>query len=770
MVPFAHPTSAGGATNLDPRIQSIAPDGLLRGKYRLIEQLGEGAHGVSYLAQHEYLSHPCVVKLLPPRHGAAPDAVERLRGEARAGFRVQDPGVVRVLDCDVVRGAWYFVMEYIDGVNLAMILEHESRLTWQQGVQIGLDAAAGLGAIHRAGLLHRDVKPGNLILGTDGHTRIADLGVAGVVSEPRELGRFGGPAMAGTLLYTAPEMFRPAAVVGPQADLYALGATLYHLLLGRPPHGGDRVFQHLIDMQCRPAVWPADAPRDVPAWLAELVLGLLSTEPQGRPNSAEELAARLSRRAQPAGEVRAPVAADELRPRGIGVLPLRNSGPSTADDWLGYAVANYLSRALAETPGVYVVDQDRLMELTGPTARDPGGPGVAALLEAGRLIGAGTLVLGRFTRDGGRLEVDVELLSAERAEPASVAQAVGELTNLPDLERTLYERVAAALRVEQRGAGRTPEPGLEAREKFVRARQAFLKGEYDRAVILAEESAAAAPTFAEAIGFAGVCLARLGRYDEAEEHHRREERLAHETGEPRGEVEAQANLGAMNYFRGEYEAAEGQYLRAAEQAEQLGLATEHAQICNNVGFVLFRRGRLAEAQRFFLRAIEAHRSYGGLISLIGPYNGLGNVLVEQRQYEGARTYYRRALALAQEIGDRTNVGTTHMHLGRCAALEGRFAEAKHEFTMALNALEETRFWNGLARAYEYVAELHVQLGNYDEAARCADKRIELARQHANVRMEQAAWLQKAECLRRAGRTAEAEQCAARGGTPAAAGT
>jgi tetratricopeptide (TPR) repeat protein len=80
--------------------------------------------------------------------------------------------------------------------------------------------------------------------------------------------------------------------------------------------------------------------------------------------------------------------------------------------------------------------------------------------------------------------------------------------------------------------------------------------------------------------------------------------------------------------------------------------------------------------------------------------------------------------------------------------------------MALNALEETRFWNGLARAYEYIAEMHVQLGDFAEAARCADKRIELARQHANVRMEAAAWLQKADALARANRADEAAACRA----------
>src|SRR5690606_10352965 len=148
-------------------------------------------------------------------------------------------------------------------------------------------------------------------------------------------------------------------------------------------------------------------------------------------------------------------------------------------------------------------------------------------------------------------------------------------------------------------------------------------------------------------------------------------------------------------------------------------------------------GRLEEAEKAFLRAIETHRAYGGLTSLVGPYNGMGNVLAEAGRFQEARDYYQRALALAAETGDRTSVGTTHVHLGRCAAQEGRFADAKHELTMALNALEETRFWNGLARAYEVVTELHLQMGNCPEALRSVDKRIDVARQHANVRMEAA---------------------------------
>lgn len=760
--PQPRPVTRGPLTGTPALLGAIAPSGVLRNKYRLIERLGEGAHGISYLAEHEYLSHPCVVKILPHRIGdAADNAVRRLRSEARAGFSVDDPNVVRVLDCDVVHGVWYFVMEYVDGVNLAEILAAKQRLNWLQAVRVGTDAADGLTAIHRAGILHRDIKPGNLILGTDGRVRVADLGVATLAHERVDVA-VGAGSPAGTLGYAAPEVFRTDVQAGPPADLYSLGATLFHLLTGRLPHAGSQVFQRLMDLQCQRVAWPEELTEEVPPWLVDVLLRLLAIEPGERFESAAELTARLKLPADESVRRRPVVQLDKLQPRGVGVLPFANEQDTPDDDWLGYAVANYLSRALAEAPDVYVADQDGLVAMV---QRMEAGALVGAterLREAGRLVGAATIVTGRFQRAGERVILWMEALRSGRGVSERVARVEGELVELPKLERALFERLAHVLGLGRREGERPRAVTLGAREKFVLAKQAYLRGEYEHAIALGEEAVRLAPEFAEAIGFVGVCLARIGRYDDAEVHHRRQETLARQWGDVRRQVEALANLGAMNYFRGNYEAAETQFVQAGAMAEQLGLATEHAQISNNLGFVLFRRGRLADAEKAFLRAIEAHRAYGGLTLLVGPYNGMGNVLAEQQRYDEARSYYQRALALARETEDRTSVGTTHMHLGRCAAQQGHFADAKHEFTMALNALEETRFWNGLGRAYEYIAEMHLQAGTHEEALRCADKRIELARQHSNVRMEAAAWLQKAESLRRAGREAEAVACEERG--------
>jgi len=705
----------------------LAPGMVLRERYRLMDILGEGAHGLTFLAHHEFLNHPCVVKVLPHRIEDASDtAVRRLRNEASTGFRVNHPNVVRVLDGDALDGIWYFVTEYIDGVDLATAARDGATVDWRQAVRFGIDASRGLDAIHRAGLIHRDIKPGNLILGTDGQVHVADLGVARFLDAQCYFGQQVEDQRAGTLVYAAPEVFAQHEQVDARADLYS----------------------------------------HVPEWFVAAILRLLEGAPERRFESASTLVNYLERPTAPHVQPDNAPPSEYPEPRGLVVLPFENASGAEGEDWLGHALADHLARSLARVPGAYVVDLDQFLPTLERLAQRAARPRVEQLLEAGRLSGAATMVAGAFRRNGEKIELSVRVHQSADAEPVMIEAARGKLSALVDLEGELFDRLTDIL-----GLARTDSPAevrvrngnsLAAEERFFTAKRAFLRGDYEAALRLGKEAIEIDPKFGDALGFVGACCARMGSYDDAVEYNRRQQLLAARESDERLKVQAQANMGSMHYFRGEYEAAHDCLAHAARIAGGLGLTTELAQIQNNLGFVLLQLGRQAEAEGTFLRAVETLKKYGALVALVGPYNGMGHVLREQKRYKEARSYFNRALALAQESDDDVNMGVAYMNLGHCALLQGRLADAKHELAMALNILEQTSFWNGLARVYEYMADLNLRLSNCTEAARCAERRIELARRHSNLRTESAARRQKAEALRLAGRDVEAAACLMRG--------
>lgn len=732
---------------------------VLRERYRLDALLGVGAHGYTYRAEHLFLNHPCVVKVLPHRIADAGDAaVRRLRTEASAGFRVNDPCVVRVLDCDAMQDAWFFVMEYVAGRSAADLIACDATVPFEQVMQIAQDSVRGLAAIHSCRLLHRDVKPANLILGVDGRTRIADLGVVGVLREPGRGGERVPLGHAGTLAYIAPEMFQPQAPIDERSDLYSLGVSLYQLATRRLPFAESSFFRSLIDRQSKAAQWPTEAPEQ-PRWFVDAVLRLLAADPAARFRSCADLLDALSpHRARPLPSM--PSAPTEIgSPSGVAVLVFENATGCDEDAWLGYALADHLARSLAQIPGVFVADRDELASVLDRRAPLVDAPVIQQTLDAARLIGASTVIEGRYWREEDRIRLEATARRSDGGPDASLRPIAGSLSSFVQLQDQLVRAAIEGLRLTSAppGSAALPRP-IAAQEAFFSGKRAYLRGDYERATESARRAAELDPEFAEALGFAGVCLSKMGRYADAEEYHSRQAALGQSRDEPREVVEAQSNIGAMHYFRGDYERAYASFALAAETARRHGMSVELAKISNNLGFVLFHLGRVEEAECAYEQAIETHRAHGALTSLIGPYNGMGNVRVRQGRHAEAAEYFRRALALAEESDDRVNSGICHMYLGRVAVQEGRLSDAKHELALALNILETTRFWNGLARVYESMAEMNLRLRNSTEALRCADKRIEVARRHANRRVEAAAWRQRAEACELAQRIDEARAC------------
>ena len=281
---------------------------LLAGRYRLGHRLGRGGMASVHLAHDTVLERPVAVKLLAEGLGEDEELRERFLREGRFAAKLSHPHVVAVFDTGEDEGRPYIVMEYVAGASLAEELVRRGAFEPDEVGALGRQACAGLGHAHDAGVVHRDVKPQNLLLREDGVLKVADFGIA----------RGGGATItqAGTLLgtasYMAPEVAdgRPATAA---SDVYSLGAVLYELLAGVPP----RRVESLADLgDERPPRALAERAPDAPPALAATIMRCLERDPAHRPQSTAELARGLEGRDDaPTRPLRSPVRVRRARPR-----------------------------------------------------------------------------------------------------------------------------------------------------------------------------------------------------------------------------------------------------------------------------------------------------------------------------------------------------------------------------------------------------------------------------------------------------------------------
>jgi eukaryotic-like serine/threonine-protein kinase len=257
------------------------------GRYRIERRLGAGGMSTVFMATDTVLERAVAVKLLA-EHLADDEAfVARFRREALAAARLQHPNIVQVFDSgqDPESRRHYIVMEYVDGPSCADLLRERKRLDVEETVQVVRDACHGLDYAHRAGVVHRDVKPGNLLIGEEMRTtKLADFGIAKAAEQTR-ITQVG--SVLGTAAYLSPEQAR-GDEAGPASDIYSLGVCAYQFLTGRLPHEYVSLTELALKQQQDTAVPISEYRPEVPAELDEAVRLSLEREPEARYASALE--------------------------------------------------------------------------------------------------------------------------------------------------------------------------------------------------------------------------------------------------------------------------------------------------------------------------------------------------------------------------------------------------------------------------------------------------------------------------------------------------
>ncbi len=266
--------------------------------YEVLHTLGQGGMGTVYKARHLKLDRVCAVKVLRAARASGSQFNRRFEREIRAIGRLDHPNIVRATDAGSHDGRLFLVMEYIDGVDVSTLANHIGQLSVADACEVVRQTAIGLDYAHSNGMVHRDVKPANIMVDTLGQVRLLDLGLARWEQHDESLQELTGTdQIMGTVDYIAPEQAATSHAVDASSDIYSLGCTLYRLLAGRPPFAAPEfgsTVQKLLAHASRSAEPLSELRSDIPRDLSDLVDRMLAKEPSARPASASVVAELLA--------------------------------------------------------------------------------------------------------------------------------------------------------------------------------------------------------------------------------------------------------------------------------------------------------------------------------------------------------------------------------------------------------------------------------------------------------------------------------------------
>ena len=265
--------------------------GLVVGNYVVLDKLGQGGMGQVYTARHTRMDRLVAIKVLPAAATKSPEAVKRFQREVKAAARLTHPHIVTAYDADEYRGVHFLVMEHVDGQDLASLVCEKGPLPAKQAVDCIAQAASGLEYAHHLGVIHRDIKPHNLLLNTQGVVKILDMGLARMeesIGTPDD-GLTHSGAVMGTLDYMAPEQAMDTKTADVRADIYSLGCTLHFLLTSRPPYGGNSLAAKIVAHRMNPIPSLRAERQDVPVSLDAVFDQMLAKQPSERQANMTEV-------------------------------------------------------------------------------------------------------------------------------------------------------------------------------------------------------------------------------------------------------------------------------------------------------------------------------------------------------------------------------------------------------------------------------------------------------------------------------------------------
>lgn len=677
----------------NPSTAEFLKPGQSLGRYRLLELIGEGGMGSVWKAHDDNLDRDVAIKMLLRGTLGHATRRERFRREALVLSRLSHPGVATIFDFDVQEGFDFLVMEYVAGGTLETRL-HNGPLPIPEILKIGSAIAEALDNAHRHGILHRDLKPGNIVFTADGHPKILDFGIAVLLSGDKSSGRMTTPGMiVGSLPYMAPEQLFGEADDA-RTDLYALGALLFEMTTGQRPFVKDRPESLMFAIINTTAPTIKSLRPDAPDALDRLITECLKKQPAQRPASAGVIAQTLRgiRDGVPSGAL--PLQARDVI-SSVAVLPLRNLSNDSSQEYFADGMTESIISDLARIKALRVISRTSVMSYKGSAKSLP---------EIARDLNVDAVLEGSALLVGKRVRVSVQLVSARTDETLWSDRYDRDLEDVLSLQSELAEKVAREIEIqlspsEETELAKREAVNPEAHLNYLKARHVLLSGSMDateaahkyvmKALEIDPNYALAWCALADSITWAAIrgisepvsaMKEALSAVDKALQL---DPNLA----------DAHASKGLILTHSNEMAAG----LRSLQRAIELNPG--HSAAYNLLGRALYSYERFPEALAVMDKSVKLDP-----VSMLA-YTGAGDAYYFARQYEKSVLNYRLALEL-----DRRFDGA-HSGLARSLEALGQFDEARVEYE------ECRRLASGVTVADFGLAHLAQAMGNETEARR-----------------------------------------------------
>jgi len=738
---WSAPSSVESGEMRASSLRTLQPGVMLSGRYEILQLLGQGGMGAVYKAKDHELDRSVALKVIQPELAGNAGILRRFKQELILARQVTHKNVIRIFDLGEAEGMKFITMEYVEGHDLKAILDQRHKFAPDEAIAIMEQVCHALDAAHSEGVVHRDLKPQNIMVDKQGKVSVMDFGVARFV-EVSGLTQTG--ALMGTPGYMSPEQAK-GEKLDVRSDLFSLGIIFYELLTGQVPFQAQTTVAALLKRITERAVPPDALDQSLPQYLSDVVAKCLEVDPQHRYQSAQEIiqdlqAARVKRSRKKVlslflgGLRQKPVPrkwvvsglavlilaiagfislekiffnpsakqATSVEQISLAILPFHNASGDRSLDWLGPSLSEMLRTEVGQSPSLRSVSSDRVhqilqdLRISSDSNFDP-----ATLRRIAEFSSAQMVMRGQYLRLGSEIRIDATVQDMKRQRTmtlkAVAANENGLLTAIAQLARSIQQNLAASpslVKVEQAKSIKPSSQSIQGLRNYNEGLELTRQGNYLEALKKFQASVQDDPQFALAYSKLAQTHAKLGYSSEAEQNSRKA-------------VDLSSNLSPQEKYL--IIATEAQIVndeqKAVDAYENLvKIIPDNPQIHFDLGGLYESKGSFDQAHEQYAKVLAQDPKY------VDALLATGRVEIKRGDPQGSLEYLNRALSLTIQLENQQGKATILQAIGIAYKDLNKPDEALRYYNESLAIKRQIGDQRGVAASLNEIAQIQGLLG------------------------------------------------------------